>query len=240
MLYTIKKRSELFSRQYPVTYLFRWLESYFSLPYFFCISLMVSGGLVCADPQDNTYALEELKLCADGTSVQVYADDAVLSVIPNLDQAIYGQFMKQLKNVLPNSSVPIQFQDSCEGLPGYTLLNVYIYYLDPEVYPEYKDDAFSYAMYVQVGEYASKIEMESQYTLPITQFLSFFEGVYASSNATSLQTQLSNQEVTMLLELAKAWWDDNPPPPSYLPHILGTLLALGIASAIYLRYRNLK
>ncbi len=214
------------------------LEPYFSLSCFFWISLMISGGLVYADPKDNTYALEQVKLCVDDTSVQIYADDAVLAVIPNLDQDTYEQLMKQLKNVLPNSSVPVSFQDSCKGLEAYTLLNVYIYYLDPDVYKEYKEGAFSYAMYVQVGEYASKDYMESQYTLTKTQFLSFFEGVFVNSEAIPLQTQLSNQGVTMLLELAKAWWDDNPPPRSYLPHIVGLILALGTVSAIYLRYRR--
>ncbi len=235
MLHTMKRRSKLFSRQYSVTYLFWWLEPYFSPSCFFCISLMMSGGLVYADPKDNTYALEQVKLCADDASVQLYADDAVLA---NLAQDIYEQLMKQLKNVLLNSSVPVSFQDTCEALPAYTLLNVYIYYLDPNVYKEYKDDAYSYAMYVQVGDYVSKANMESQYTLPNTQFLSFFEGVYINSQDTTLQAHLSNQGVTMLLELAKAWWDDNPPPPDYLPHILGSALALGIATAIYLRYRR--
>jgi hypothetical protein len=212
------------------------------LEYLLKISLIagVIGSWAHADPQDNTYALEESKLCADDSSVQLYLDDAVLAILPNLAQDSYEQLTKQLKNVLPNSSIPIQFQDTCQGLAAYTLLNVYIYYLDPKVYKEYKEDTFSFAMYLQVGEYASKIEMDGQYTLPTTQFLSFFEGVYTNSEDTPFQRYLSNQGVSMLLELAKAWWDDNPPPRSYLPHILGSLLALGVAGMIYLRYRQFR
>jgi hypothetical protein len=208
--------------------------NFFATHFRYVIIVVAFLGQVYADPKDNTYALEKTTLCADETSVQLYADDSIFLDLED----IHHQLVKQLNNVLTNSSIPVTFQDSCQGLSAYTLLSIYLYYLDPNIYKEYQEGAFSYVMYVQVGGYLSKVDMTSQYTLPNSQFLSFFEGIYVSIEGQTRQDQLEDQSVSMLLELAKAWWDDNPPPRSYLPHLYGTILALGTASAIYMGFKR--
>jgi hypothetical protein len=190
-------------------------------------------SLALADPADNTYTLESLSLCADADSVQIQVDPEVLERNPNLDQNLYHALMTKLKVTLQGSGINIVFQPSCKADVAYTLLSVHLHYLDPAVYTEYADDAYSYAVYMQVGNYAPKSYLASEYTLPLTHFLGFFEEVYTPTNITFAE-HVSSQSTTKLLELAAAWWDDNPNKSqwTYLPQILGVLLALGLVTSI--------
>jgi hypothetical protein len=209
--------------------------------HFACLVCWLGLSLVLADPADNTYTLESLSLCADADSVQIQADPEVLERNPNLDQNLYDTLMTKLKVTLQGSGIDITFQPSCKAEVAYTLLSVHLHYLDPSVYTEYTDDAYSYAVYMQVGNYAPKSYLASEYTLPLTHFLSFFEEVYTLPAGITLAEQVSNQSTAKLLELATAWWDDNPKNGqwTFLPQILGALLALGLVTSIlFLRYRR--
>jgi hypothetical protein len=201
-----------------------------------CIILLSSVAF--ADPEDNDYTLENLPLCLDASSVQIYADDVVVQHYPDLPKELFNTLMTNLKLTLQGSSVTLVFHDlasqsSCKDEAGYILSNLYLHYLDPSIYTEFNTATVSYALYVQVGKYAPKEYVLANYTLPQSHFIQFSEDVYTLQADTTVLEHLSQKTTTLVLQLAAAWWDDNPPKQRpYLPYVLGAFLTLGVVGTV--------
>lgn len=117
-----------------------------------------AGGQKDEGDQDNLlHALKRVTMCVDRDSVAVHLDGltpsrrggAQKTLLPGVTHA-----MGALTNRLVHGAT--LHRGSCVGNAAYLAVDIRITALDPNVYRRYGRHPFSYAIWVQVGQYASR------------------------------------------------------------------------------------
>ncbi len=173
-----------------------------------------AGGQKDEGDQDNLlHALKRVTMCVDRDSVAVHLDGltpsrrggAQKTLLPGVTHA-----MGALTNRLVHGAT--LHRGSCVGNAAYLAVDIRITALDPNVYRRYGRHPFSYAIWVQVGQYASPEQRNSDDpTLAGLHFQGFDENVVDENGPNkAVEGAVLGQSEQLLSNLVAAYQMDNP------------------------------
>ena len=174
----------------------------------------LAGGQKDEGDQDNLlHDLKHVSMCVDGDSVALHLDGftparrggAEKTLIPGVVQAMGG-----VTHTLTTASV--QQATSCVGSATYLAVDIRITALDPNIYRRYGRHPYSYAIWVQVGQYASPDQRSSDDpSLAALRFEGFDENVFDENGPRrAVEGAVLGQSRQLLANLEAAYQMDNP------------------------------
>jgi hypothetical protein len=164
--------------------------------------------------QDNLlHDLARVAMCVDADSVALHLDGftparrggAAKMLVPGVAQALGG-----VTHTLAAASV--KQSTSCVGSPTYLAVDIRITTLDPNVYRRYGRHPYSYAIWVQVGQYATPEQRSSDDpSLQALRFEAFDENVFDENGPRrAVEDAVLGQSLQLLVNLGAAYQMDNP------------------------------
>ncbi len=174
----------------------------------------LAGGQKDEGDQDNLlHDLNHVSMCVDGDSVALHLDGftparrggAQQTLIPGVEQAMGSLTHKMAKASLQRSA-------SCAGSPTYLAVDIRITSLDPNIYRRYGRHPFSYAIWVQVGQYEALEQRSSDDpSLAALRFEGFDENVFDENGPRrAVEGAVLGQTRQLLANLEAAYQMDNP------------------------------
>lgn len=173
-----------------------------------------AGGQKDEGDQDNLlHDLNRVSMCVDGDSVALHLDGfaparrggAEKTLVPGVVQA-----MGSLTHKLARAS--LQQSASCVGSATYLAVDIRITALDPNVYRRYGRHPYSYAIWVQVGQYTTLDQRSSDDpSLAALRFEGFDENVFDENGPRrAVEGAVLGQSRQLLANLEAAYQMDNP------------------------------
>jgi len=161
-------------------------------------------------------------LCAESSSVQLETEGVALSrkASRSVRQTIFSALQRQLET----QNIP--YTSDCNTAKNYTLISLYVRFLDPQTYVGFPKNSYTYVTTAQVGSFVGNADAET--VLPERVYSASASDIFQAETPEKLEQRLVSLGETEGAALTQTWVEANAVRPgSYL-----LFAALGLSFAL--------